>query len=116
LASARACGPAHGAVDDWPNQRFKDSRSIPEQKLPRGAAESAEWRFLFRKLVLDGDKVFAQLLRKFGVRREIDAVFLKNFLVNESLQQIIDVVAAEVRVAVGGKHLVDIAFAGGDEL
>ncbi len=34
---------------------------------------------------------------------------------NESLEQIVDVVAAEVGVAVGGEDLIDVAFAGGDK-
>ena len=35
---------------------------------------------------------------------------------HEGLQQIVDVVAAEVRVAVGREDLIDVAFAGGNEL
>ena len=48
--------------------------------------------------------------------REVDLVLLKNLLVDEGLEQIVDVVAAEVRVAVGRKHLIDVAFGGGDQL
>ena len=66
--------------------------------------------------MLHGDERFAKLLRELGMGREIDAVLLKNFFVNKRLQQIVDVVAAEMRVAIGGKHLIDVAFAGGDQL
>ena len=64
--------------------------------------------------MLDGDECFAQFLREFTVRREVDLVFLKNLFVDKGLKQVVDVVAAEVRVSVGGKHLVDVAFGGGD--
>ncbi len=40
---------------------------------------------------------------------------MKTF-VDESLKQIVDVVAAEVRVAIGGKNLEDIAVGRGNEL
>src|SRR5579864_2599061 len=43
-------------------------------------------------------------------------MFLQDFFVDERLQQIIDVVATEMGVAVGGEDLVDVALAGGDEL
>jgi len=36
--------------------------------------------------------------------------------VHESLEQIVDVVAAEMRVAVGGKYLEDVAVGRGNEL
>ena len=41
--------------------------------------------------------------------------FCEIAVMDESLQEIIDVVAAEVRVAVGGEHLINVAFAGGDQ-
>jgi len=41
--------------------------------------------------MFDGDQVFAQFLREFRVRRKIDAMLLENFLVHESLKQVIDV-------------------------
>src|SRR5271165_3286182 len=65
--------------------------------------------------MLDGDESLAQLLREFGVRREVELVFLKNAFVDEGLEDVVDVVAAEVRVAVCGEDLVDIAFGGGNE-
>ena len=66
--------------------------------------------------MFDGDEFFAQFLRQFGVRRKVHTMLLENLLVNESLQQVIDIVAAEMGVSVGGEDLVDVAFAGGDEL
>src|SRR5205823_13712530 len=47
---------------------------------------------------------------------KINLVVLENFFVNECLQQIVDVVAAEVRVAVRRKHLINVAVARGDQL
>ncbi len=41
---------------------------------------------------------------------------LENLFVDESLQQIINVVSAQVRVAIGGKNLENIAIVRGDEL
>ena len=49
------------------------------------------------------------------MRSEIDFVLLQDLFVSKGLQQIVDIIAAEVRVAVGGEDLVDVAFAGGDE-
>jgi len=34
---------------------------------------------------------------------------------NKGLEQIVDVVAAKVRVAVGGEHLINVALGRGDE-
>src|SRR4029077_13949692 len=47
---------------------------------------------------------------------EVDLVGLQNLLVDESLQEIVDIVAAEMGVAVGREHLVNVAFTGGDQL
>src|SRR6266571_2662748 len=41
---------------------------------------------------------------------------LKNQFVNESLKQIVDVVAAQMRVAIGGENLEDIAIGRGNKL
>src|SRR2546428_8468311 len=62
------------------------------------------------------DQRFAQLLRQFTVRREVDLIVLQDQFVYESLQQIVDVVAAEMCVAIGGKNLKDVAVGRGDEL
>src|SRR5271167_1989226 len=65
--------------------------------------------------MLDRDERFAKLLREFTVRGEIDFVFLENLFVDECLQKVVDVVAAEVRVAIGREDLIDVAFGGGNE-
>src|SRR6266404_1130730 len=59
---------------------------------------------------------FAKLLGQFAVRREINFIVLENQLVDKSLEKIVDVIAAKVRVTVGGKNLENVAFGGGDEL
>jgi hypothetical protein len=53
--------------------------------------------------MLECDQGFAQLLGNFAMRRKVDFVFLQNFFVDERLQKIVNVVAAEMRVAVGGE-------------
>ena len=66
--------------------------------------------------MLQGDERFAQLLGGFRTGGKIEAAILQHAMMHEGLQEIVDVVAAEVRVAVGGEDLVDVAFAGGDQL
>src|SRR6202047_5113069 len=49
------------------------------------------------------------------MRGEIKIFGFADALVDEGLEQIVDVVATEMGVAVGGEHLVNVAFAGGDK-
>src|SRR5580704_5608076 len=49
------------------------------------------------------------------MRREVQFIFLKNAFMDEGLKQVVDVIAAEVGVAIGREDLIDIAFGGGDE-
>src|SRR6266849_3508442 len=65
--------------------------------------------------MLQLDEFFAKFLREFAVGRKVNFIVLENLFVDESLQQIVNVVAAEVRVAVGGKNLEDVAFGGGNQ-
>ncbi len=65
--------------------------------------------------MLYGDERLAKFLGDFGMRREIDSVVLKDPLVHEGLEQIVDVIAAEMRIAVGGENLKDVALPGGDQ-
>ncbi len=57
----------------------------------------------------------AQLLQVFG-GKNIIGHGSHNLVLQEFHQQIVDVIAAEVRVTVGGKNLENVAFRGGDEL
>src|SRR6266850_1390708 len=57
--------------------------------------------FCFRELMLHADQGFAKFLRQFTMRRKINFIVLQNLLVDKGLEQIINIVAAEVRVAVG---------------
>ena len=66
--------------------------------------------------MLDLNQRLAEFLRQFAMRREVNLVVLQNLLVDKGLQQIVDVVAAQVRIAVRGKHLIDVAFARGNQL
>src|SRR5437899_9563640 len=47
---------------------------------------------------------------------EVEPELLANFGAREALQQVIDIIAAQVRIAVCREHLVDVAFAGRDQL
>jgi hypothetical protein len=58
--------------------------------------------------VFDGDQRFAQFLHDFGVRGEVHAQ-AANFFARHGLQRVVDVVAAQMRVAVGREHLIDVA-------
>src|SRR6266478_1887145 len=69
----------------------------------------------FGKAVLHVDEGLAEFLREFAVRREIDFVVLKNQFVDESLEEIIDVVTAEVGVAVRGKNVEGITISRGNQ-
>src|SRR2546429_3234135 len=66
--------------------------------------------------MLHVDQRFAKLLREFAVGREIDFIVLENLLVDKGLQKIVNIIAAEMGVAVGGENLIDVAVAGGNEL
>ena len=81
-----------------------------------GDSESEQRGMIGREIVLHADHGFAELLNLFATRIERDAKFLRDFRAREIEQGVVDIVAAEVRIAVGGEHLVDVAFGGADEL
>src|SRR6266699_1022661 len=108
---------AHGAVDNRANERFeRPAREFVNENCPVWQAEPKRCSFRFGKLVFHGDQRFSKFLGQFAMGRKIDLVVLKNQLVNERLEQIVNVVAAEMRVAVGREHLINIAVARGNEL
>jgi len=57
--------------------------------------------------VFRGDQRFSQLLREFRLAGNIHAMLLENFFAYQRLQQIVDIVAAEMGIAVGGEHFED---------
>src|SRR6185369_3064247 len=61
------------------------------------------------------DQRLAQFLGQFWFADQFDFVLPRDLRIGESLQKIVDIVAAEVRIAVGGEYLVDIAFTGGNQ-
>src|SRR5580700_520935 len=81
-----------------------------------GQWETQRGGFGFRELMLDGDERHAQFLCEFTMSREVELVFPKNLFVDQGLKQVVDVIAAQVRVAIGRKHLIDVALSGGNEL
>ena len=58
----------------------------------------------------------AQFLSQFRLRGNIQAMFVANLLPHQRLQQVIDVVAAEMRIAVRRQHLINVALACRDQL
>ncbi len=60
-----------------------------------------------RELLLGVDHGAAQALDAFVVGRQILAPFARDIFERDAEQQIVDVVAAQVRVAVGGQHFED---------
>ncbi len=86
----------------------KYSAAIGQRKFDRGFAGLG-------KLVLGGDQRLAQFLHGFRMRGEVHAL-LADFLARHALQHVVDVVAAQMRVAVGREHLVNVAVGGRDQL
>src|SRR6266481_196357 len=108
---------AHGAVDHGTNEGIeRAAREFVREQVAIRQCETKSGRFGFGEAVLHVDESFAQFLHKLAMRRKINFIMLENQLVNKGLQQIIDVVATEVRVAVGRKDLKDVAVGGGNEL
>src|SRR5882757_2506305 len=66
--------------------------------------------------MLHPNQGFAKLLGQFAVRREINFIALENQLVDKSLEKIVDVIAAQMRVAISGENLENVAISGGNEL
>src|SRR6266436_4501438 len=104
------------AVHDGANERLEFTASeFAHENAAVRQREPQRGGFGFRELMLQADQGFAEFLREFAMGRKIDFILLQDKLVYKSLQKIVDIVAAEVRVAVGGEHLIDIALARGDE-
>jgi len=62
------------------------------------------------------DQRFAKFLRQFAMRRKVNFHRAGGLVRGRRLEEIVDVVAAQVRVAIGGKNLEDIAIGRGDQL
>src|SRR5258708_8791460 len=108
---------AHGAVNYGVNEGIESAASefVGKQVAIR------QWKtksgcFGLGELMLDVDEGFTKLLGNLSVGRKIDFSVLKDQFVDKCLEQIVDVVATEVRVAIGRKNLEDIAVSGGDKL
>src|ERR1700719_23998 len=80
-----------------------------------GENETQSDGFFLGELMFRGDERFAQILSELAMRREIEILSFADALVHKGLEQIVDIVATEMGVAVGGEHLVNVAFAGGDK-
>src|SRR6267142_2917834 len=105
------------AVHDGANERLEFAASeFAHENAAVRQREPQRGGFGFRELMLQADQGFAEFLREFAMGRKIDFILLQDKLVDKSLQKIVDIVATEVRVAVGGEHLIDVAVVGGDEL
>ncbi len=65
--------------------------------------------------MLGADQRFAQFLHDFGMRAEIERELLLDFGARQRQQRVVNIVAAEMRVAVRREHLIDIALVGGNQ-
>src|SRR5215469_2629007 len=65
--------------------------------------------------MLEIDEGFAQLLGDFAVRRKVNLIVLQNSFVNQRLEKIVNIVAAEVGISIGGENLIDVTFFSRDE-
>src|SRR5258708_38053229 len=100
----------HGAVNHGANEGVeRTAREFVNEHFAVRQRETKCGCLRFGKPMLYIDQRLAKLLRQFAMRRKIELVVLENLFVDESLQQIIYVVSAKVRVAIGGKNLEDIA-------
>src|SRR6267378_3026257 len=111
-ASARAC--LRGPIVRSTMGRISASNS-PRVNASVRQGEPKRGGFGFRQLMLQADQGFAEFLRELAMGRKVDFMLLQDKFVYKSLQKIVDIVAAEVRVAVGRKYLIDVAVARGNE-
>ena len=108
-------GP-HGAVNDGANEGVERTAcEFMNEYLAVRQYQTKCGRLGFRKLMLHVDQLLAKLLREFAVRRKVDCIMLKNQFVDMSLEQIVNVIAAQMGIAVGREDLIDVAVAGGNE-
>src|SRR6266850_4846703 len=106
----------HGAVNDGANQRVESpTRELVREYFSIGQREFEYRGFFFRELMLHVDQSFAQFLCQFAMRGKIDFFGLQDFFMDEGLQKIVDIVAAEVSVAIRCENLVNVAVVGGDQ-
>ena len=107
---------SHGAVHDRANQPvvFR-ARDFAEIYAAIGQREFHGCLVGLGKLVLGGDQRLAQFLHGFRMRGKVHSL-RANFLARHALQRVVNIVAAQMRVAVGRKHLINIALGGGNQL
>src|SRR6266480_2801806 len=109
-------GP-HGAVNHRANEGVESAAGeFVNEHFAVRQRESKRGRLRFGKLMRYIDQRFAKFLRQFAMRRKVNFIVLENQFVDERLQKIVDVVATQVRVSIGGKNLEDIAFDCGNQL
>ena len=109
---------AHGAVNDRLDQCVKfAAREFVHEEFAVRQREAQRSRICFRRAHASRRSepcaVPGRILR---VAEKSNLPFCRIAMMDEGLQEIVDIVAAEMRVAVGGEDLVDVAFAGGDQL
>jgi NAD-specific glutamate dehydrogenase len=105
----------HGAVYNRSDQSIKGAaRKLAFIHFAIRKRESQRGRRNDREFVLKNDQFLAEFLGKLTVRGKIKLILQQDLLVDERLQQIVDIVATQVSVAVGGKYLIDVTVCRGD--
>ncbi len=104
---ARACRALQNRLDQQLENR---TRNLALIAVAVGQLDVEAGRGLRGKLDLRFDGSLAHGLYRAGMGAQIDAVLGINLVQRNSQQQVVDVVAAQVRIAVGGLHLEDAVF------
>src|SRR2546422_1544485 len=95
-------GP-HGSVNHRANEGFKlGARKLQSEICTVRKRKEQTLVSVLRKPMLERDEPLAELLGELAVWGKIKLVVLENLLVHKGLEQIVDVIAAEVCVAIGG--------------
>ncbi len=106
---------SHRAVHDGANPPFVFSaRDFTEIHAAIGQRQFHRRFVRLGKLMLGGDQRLAYLLHGFRVRGKIHPL-RTDFFAGDGLQRVVDVIAAQVRVTVGRKDLVNVAVSRGDQ-
>src|SRR2546428_676754 len=95
-------GP-HGSVNHRANEGFKlGARKLQSEICTVRKRKEQTLVSVLRKPMLERDEPLAELLGELAVWGKIKLVVLENLLVHKGLEQIVDVIAAEVCAAISG--------------
>ena len=99
---------AGGAIEHRLDEQLEDpARNLALVTVAVGQLDIEVRRRLRGKADLGLDSGFAQGLHRAGMTAQIDPMFGVNLIQSDGQKEVVDVVAAQVRVPVGGLHLED---------